>query len=141
MEESMPASGHVTASGRAVSRCSMAGEIKERISGISFYRFVSELDASFDERFDEIVAKMQESIRQTFSKDHLLVDYTAGKDASVNTHHLVDGKGACWWWLRTPGGNNLNAVIVGADGTFAENGFYVNYDFGSVRPAMWVSLD
>ena len=68
-------------------------------------------------------------------------DYTAGKNASVDTHHLVGGKGSCWWWLRTPGGSNLNAVIVGADGTFAENGFYVFYEFGSVRPAMWITLN
>lgn len=80
MEDGMPASGHVTASGRALSYCSTADAIKDQISGITFYRFISEIEAAFDDRFDELVSKMQESIRQAFCKNHLLMDYTAGAD-------------------------------------------------------------
>ncbi len=80
MEESMPSSGHMTASGRALSYCSTYDAIRDIVGGITFYRFIRRIDAEFDERFEEIVAKMQESLKQTFSKDHLLVDYTAGAD-------------------------------------------------------------
>ena len=80
LEESMPSSGHVTAYSRALSYCSMISRINDVMSGISFYRFLTELVAHFEERFDELVANLQEVIKQTFCQNHLLVDYTAEKE-------------------------------------------------------------
>ena len=45
------------------------------------------------------------------------------------------------WWLRTPGGNNLNAVYEGGlVGGMHSWGAPVTYRVG-VRPALWIDLD
>ncbi|MBO4902684.1 MAG: insulinase family protein [Lachnospiraceae bacterium] len=77
MEESMPSSGHVTAARRASSYRCMEDRIKERISGITYYRFLSDLEAEFDARYDDLIAKVKEALKQTLTLNHLLVDYTA----------------------------------------------------------------
>lgn len=48
--------------------------------------------------------------------------------------------GNCWWWLRTPGIREENAVNVINDGTIISNGYRVDYLRG-VRPALWVSIE
>jgi len=50
-----------------------------------------------------------------------------------------DGK-PCWWWLRTPGFDNISAAGIGADGTIRINGYSVDDNGGGVRPAFWISL-
>ena len=80
IEESMPASGHVTAYSRALSYCSMISRVNDVMSGITFYRFLCELVAHFEERYDELIANLQEVIAQVFCRTHLLVDYTAEKE-------------------------------------------------------------
>jgi len=44
-----------------------------------------------------------------------------------------------WWWLRSPGDYNF-AAYVGSVGSVFVNGFYVYYDTGGVRPALWLNL-
>ncbi len=84
LEDAMPSSGHVTASNRALSYCSMAQRVKENLSGINFYRFITELERDFDNRYEKLVRKLQELIGKTFTKDHLLVDYTSEKEQVEN---------------------------------------------------------
>lgn len=67
------------------------------------------------------------------------------KDSGVWTSE----KGACDWWLRTPGSSAENAVVVDPDGAIAMSGDGVagglDVDFATiiaietgVRPALWV---
>jgi hypothetical protein len=44
------------------------------------------------------------------------------------------------WWLRSPGLYATYAADVYSDGYVYFNGIYVNYDYGGVRPALWVNL-
>jgi tetratricopeptide (TPR) repeat protein len=44
-----------------------------------------------------------------------------------------------WWWLRSPGNDNLSAAYVRTDGSVYLDGPYVNSDRG-VRPAFWLNL-
>ena len=46
---------------------------------------------------------------------------------------------ASWWWLRSPGGNTNFAARVYDDGRVFVFGNFVAYDYGGVRPAMWVN--
>ena len=80
MEESMPSSGHVTASNRALACCSMSHRIGEAVNGITFYRFVSELDAHFDDRYEETVTRFKQVCDLLFVKRRVMVDYTSGRD-------------------------------------------------------------
>ena len=44
-----------------------------------------------------------------------------------------------WWWLRSPGYDQHYAAFVLPDGSLDDG--YVAYDYGSVRPALWVNLE
>ena len=45
-----------------------------------------------------------------------------------------------WWWLRSPGyysDSAAYAIIVGIVYVYV---YYVNYDYGGVRPALWLKI-
>ena len=49
--------------------------------------------------------------------------------------------GSCLWWLRSPGSNGPEfAAYVGTDGSVFTNGWFVDYDFDAVRPALILNL-
>ncbi len=49
--------------------------------------------------------------------------------------------GNCWWWLRSPGFDQLHAAYVDIDGDVDEIGGSVDYDVDAVRPALWIDLN
>ena len=67
-------------------------------------------------------------------------EYAIKIGALANSEYqTADGKAAGWWWLRSPGAYQNNAVIVYAGG---ESGCdIVNKSIEVVRPAMWVNLE
>ena len=65
-----------------------------------------------------------------------LCEYTA-YSKSIDDHY---DDGYCAWWLRTPGGNTYDAVIVNSEGEIREFGFKVESDF-MIRPVIWLSLE
>jgi tetratricopeptide (TPR) repeat protein len=46
-----------------------------------------------------------------------------------------------WWWLRSPGIDQLSAANVGDDGIVNVGGADVGRGRGGVRPALWLHLD
>jgi len=54
------------------------------------------------------------------------------------------GYGFSWWWLRSPGSNNLSAAAVSVGGDMNVRGRDVDAmhpDMGGVRPAIWLKLE
>jgi hypothetical protein len=45
-----------------------------------------------------------------------------------------------WWWLRSQGGNSHSAANVYHDGPISAFGYWVNYNYCGIRPAMWLNL-
>lgn len=58
--------------------------------------------------------------------------------ARKNGCNVDSNFGTGWWWLRSPGDGRDDAAIVHRDGDFF--GGYVDIDWGSVRPALWLNL-
>ena len=54
-------------------------------------------------------------------------------------YQTADGAAAGWWWLRSPGVDQINAAYVKYDGALYS--YYVNYESASVRPAFWINLE
>lgn len=77
MQESMPSSGHATAAYRALSYCTESGYISEQLNGIDFYRFIDELESDFDNRYDELVEKINQALNLVFCKENLIVSFTS----------------------------------------------------------------
>ena len=66
--------------------------------------------------------------------------YAENNGAITNgSYQTADGAAAGWWWLRSPGDRQHNAARV--DGAGSLYYYYVNYDHGCVRPALWVNLE
>lgn len=68
-------------------------------------------------------------------------EYAISNGAYTSDSYTKGGKVTCWWWLRSPGGNRNRAAYVDLDGSVFRNGYFVSYDDGSVRPALWISID
>ena len=65
--------------------------------------------------------------------------YAKARGAYVShTYFSVDGQGAGWWWLRSPGRNQNEAARIARGGWRYNN---VDVRDACVRPAIWVDLE
>jgi Zn-dependent M16 (insulinase) family peptidase len=76
MEMIINQSGHMMALNRLSSYFSPAGKYTELNSGISFYRFLSDLERSFESRKDDLVEKLQKASELIFRKNSLVTGIT-----------------------------------------------------------------
>ena len=58
-----------------------------------------------------------------------------------DSYKTASGAATCWWWLRSPGFNQLYAARVSNDGSVGYFGDHVLDDNDAVRPALWINLD
>ena len=80
MQVSMMNSGHVTAVSRVASYYSKIGWFKEETKGIAFYRLIDKLESEFEERKEELIANLEKLMSIIFTKDNLLISYTADEE-------------------------------------------------------------
>lgn len=72
--------GHSAAVLRATSYFSETAQIGEQTGGIALYKYLEDLDAHFDEKKGEVMAKLKKLTEQIFTAGHLLVSYTADEE-------------------------------------------------------------
>ena len=66
--------------------------------------------------------------------------YAIAQGAYTNSSDkTADGTAAGWWWLRSPGDYRERVARVNTDGSLEAS--YVHFEFGSVRPALWVNVE
>lgn len=71
--------GHSAAVSRATSYFSPTAAYNELTGGISYYHFLEKTAREFDSRKQEIIGKLKEVCGKLFTRDNLLVSYTAGE--------------------------------------------------------------
>jgi hypothetical protein len=60
--------------------------------------------------------------------------------ANISARVAMDSSGtAWWWWLRSPGYYSNFAAHVRSGGLLHIYGYFVYYDSGGVRPALWLN--
>ncbi|MBO2516101.1 MAG: hypothetical protein CW338_02320 [Clostridiales bacterium] len=64
--------------------------------------------------------------------------HAIGHGAYVSSENMLNGKAACWWWLRSPGSSAASASIVGSNGKCYSR--VATYNSFTVRPAFWLEL-
>ena len=64
-------------------------------------------------------------------------DYAIQQGAHTSDYNKVEGRWACWWWLRSPG-NSSSTADVRTDGSISSD--KVNYSYIAVRPCVRVRL-
>ena len=64
--------------------------------------------------------------------------YAVAQGAYQSSDYTVDGVGACWWWLRSPGHVSGSAAHVNGDGDVGSHGDDVTSGDSGVRPVVVV---
>lgn len=80
MEQAFVGSGHVSAINRTLAHFRPSARLAEQISGVDSYQFVCELLDHFDERKDELVAKLEALSAKIFSAGNLEVSFCGTRD-------------------------------------------------------------
>ena len=66
--------------------------------------------------------------------------YAVAQGAYISSSESKAGEPTCWWWLRTPGYNQIDGTGTIIGGSVYCGGGSVRYGDVCVRPAMWVSI-
>ena len=70
-------SGDSVATLRNLSYVDKISVISENIRGISYYKFLEDLDYNFDDRIDDLIENLKNVAKCIFRKDNLIISYTA----------------------------------------------------------------
>ena len=97
MDVRIPATGHVFASGRAMSYVSPAAKYKEEAEGICYYHFICDLDAHFDERKEQMALQLARAQNCIFRKDNLTVSLTGEFDYKSLLDERFENFGRLLW--------------------------------------------
>lgn len=79
LQMSLVSSGHTTAAMRALSYFSAGSCFQEKISGIDFYQFLSDIEENFDQKKAELIGKLKKLMNCVFRVENLIVSYTSEK--------------------------------------------------------------
>ncbi len=68
-------------------------------------------------------------------------DYAIAQGAWTNPDISIGGRNSGWWLLRSPGLDQDNVALIHSSGAIREGGEHVDCEEGSIRPAMWITLE
>ena len=85
LEQGFINNGHSAALGRAMSYSSPSAVVREQLSGVDFYLFLRDLLDHFDERLDDLRAKLAELAERIFVADGCMASFT-GSDDDFNAY-------------------------------------------------------
>ncbi len=71
--------GHIVAASRATAYCSQVGRYNEYLTGVSFYKFISDLADNFHDNFESLKENLYKVSNCIFNKNNLMVSITAEK--------------------------------------------------------------
>lgn len=90
LEQGFINNGHSAALGRAMSYSSPSAVVREQLSGVDFYLFLRDLLDHFDERLDDLRAKLAELAGRIFVSDGCLASFT-GSDEDFDAYWAAAG--------------------------------------------------
>ena len=76
-----------------------------------------------------------------FSSNSARKGYPTPYAASYGISVSEEEGSTSWWWLRSPGEEDVMAAYVDVDGRISEEGYSVQNSYGVVRPAFWMRVD
>lgn len=79
LQAGLSASGHAVASMRAMSYFSRTARYQDAVNGIECYRLVAEYEEHFEEKKDELIAKLKELVCRIFTAERLMVSITCAE--------------------------------------------------------------
>jgi len=97
-------------------------------------------NATQDKVFLLSIAEANEYFKNDESRMCVPTAYAKANGAYTNSSYVKGDAAACWWWLRSPGGNQDCASYI-LYGNIDCDGRNVSSILGCVRPAMWIDLE
>ena len=79
-QDGILSAGHVLAYGRALAQVSDNAVMREKLFGLDKFRFLEDLLADFDNRYESVIADLKEIGDLLFTKGNFMVAYGASKD-------------------------------------------------------------
>ncbi|MDF2586879.1 MAG: Peptidase associated domain protein [Anaerocolumna sp.] len=76
----MNSSGHSVAVDRCMSYFSEAGRFNEETRGISYYKFIENLEANFNNQKEDLIQKLQSLMNIIFTKENLIISFTSDEE-------------------------------------------------------------
>lgn len=107
LEQGFINNGHSAALGRAMSYSSPSAVVREQLSGVDFYLFLRDLLEHFDERLDDLRAKLAALADRIFVADGCLASFT-GSDEDFDAYWDAAGD----LGLGAGDGAGRNALVV-----------------------------
>ena len=83
--------GHVVSVQRLQSYYSQSARLFEEFGGIEFYRFIAELEAHFDEKFDELAQKLAQIAKALFTTKKPVISITGSEAIKDKTLNVLAG--------------------------------------------------
>ncbi|MBR2565690.1 MAG: insulinase family protein [Paenibacillus sp.] len=77
LQRNLTNSGHSAGIARSSSKHSAAADLREAVSGITYYQWLEDLQANFDAKKEQLSSSLQELMGYIFRPENLLVSYTA----------------------------------------------------------------
>ena len=109
LEQGFINNGHSAALGRAMSYSSPSAVVREQLSGVDFYLFLRDLLDHFDERLDDLRAKLTELAGRIFVADGCMASFT-GSDEDFDAYWDAAGN----LGLGAGNGAGRDALVVPA---------------------------
>lgn len=72
--------GHMVAAGRLTSYFSQASAYIEKTTGITFYKFIDEIERDFDNKAEEVIENLNKVSKLIFNKNNLIISVTGEED-------------------------------------------------------------
>lgn len=89
VQSSITQSGDSAAMLRAMSYYSKTYYLKEQTVGISFYKFIENILEHYEEKKDEVVSMLKETIKYAFRKEKIMVNYAGDRDSFLKVKELT----------------------------------------------------
>ena len=122
-EDAIISAGHAQALARAAAYTSASAAIDEYLSGYEQYAFLANLDKCFDQRADEIIARLRSLAEHIFRRERLFIAQTSGshdKDFLENVASAIqnggESAGAC---EISPLGKRDEGIVIPSQVSYA----------------------
>lgn len=90
LEMNMNGSGHSTAAMRSMSYFSKAAYFTDLISGVSFYRFIADIESDFENKKETVIQTLKKITTLLFQPHNLMIDYTANDEGLLLLENEIE---------------------------------------------------
>lgn len=82
-------SAHILAANRLISYFSSSGKLQDLVSGLSFYKFLENIESNYDKIANEITEKIEKVYKLIFNTDNIIVGVTCDEEDYAKVEEMI----------------------------------------------------